>query len=244
VASITVSKLFELALKRINVIQGGGTLQPTDADDALFYANNWIDSLAIDAITIPFQLGTTFPMVSGQASYTVGTGGNVNIPRPTYIDHVNYIDASLNPPIERELTELTPDAWDAIPIKGLTNPLPTFYYWQPTYATSGQGTLYFWLVPTSSVLTGVIYAGSPVAQFVNLTDTLALPPGWQWFIQENLAVFFASIFRENLPVDPQLAESAKMSKLLITRANMRTKEMTLDPALTYNSPRSNIYTGP
>lgn len=243
-AAITVSKLFELSLKRINVIPQGGSLPPNDADDALFYANNWIDSLAIDAITIPFQLRTTFPIVSGTGSYTVGTGGNVNIPRPTYIDHVNYIDASLTPAIERELTELTTDAWDAVPIKTLTNPLPTFWYWQPTYATSGQGTLYFWLVPTSSVLTGVIYAGSPVAQFVNLTDTLALPPGWTFFMQENLAVFFASTFRENLPVDPELSKSAMMSKLAITRANMRTREMTLDPALTYNSPRSNIYTGP
>lgn len=240
--AITVSKLFELSLKRINVIQGGGSLLSTDADDALFYANNYLDSLAIESITVPFILRTTFPIVSGQASYTVGTGGNVNTPRPTFVDHVNYIDASLSPTIERELDELDNDAWAAVPIKTLTNPLPSFYHWEPTYV-GGFGTLYFWLIPTSTLLTGVLYSGSPVAQFINLTDTLALPPGWQWFLQENLAVFFASIFRENLPPDPQLVESARLAKLAITRSNARPREMRLDPALTTGAPLSNIYTG-
>lgn len=242
-AAITVSKLFELALKRINVIGQGGSITAVDADDALLYANNWIDSLSIENITIPFILRTTWTMVSGQASYTVGTGGDINIPRPTFIEHVNYIDGSLSPAIERELDYLTDDAYAAIPIKTLTNLLPSFYYWNPTYA-SGLGTLHFWLVPTSSVLTGVLYSHSPVAQFVNLTDTLVLPPGWQFFMQENLAVFFASTFRENLPADPELVRSATMSKLMITRANLRPQETTVDPALVLGSPRSNIYTGP
>ncbi len=241
--AITVSKLFELALKRVNVIQAGGSLDANDADDALFYANNWLDSLAIESITIPFLLRTTWPMVSGTASYTVGTGGDVNIPRPTYIDHVNYIDASLSPAVERELDLLTDDAYAAIPIKTLTNVLPSFAYWNPTYA-GGFGSLSFWLVPTSALLTGVLYSRSPVAQFVNLTDTLSVPPGWQWFTQENLAVFFAGTFRENLPVDPSLVESAKLSKLAITRSNMRLQETSVDPGLTYGSPRSNIYVGP
>ena len=242
-AAITVSKLFELALKRINVIGQGGSLTANDGDDALSFANNWLDSLAIEQITIPFRLRTTWTMVSGTATYTVGTGGDINIPRPTYIDHVNYIDASLSPSIERELTPLTDAAYAAIPIKTLTNLLPSYYYWNPTYA-SGLGTLTFWLVPTSSVLTGALYAGSPVAQFVNLTDTLSVPPGWQWFLQENLAVFFAAIYRENLPPDPELVKSAMLSKLAITRANLRLQEMTVDPALTHGSPRSNIYVGP
>ena len=240
--SITVSKLFELALKRINVIPQGGSLSANDADDALNYANNWIDALAIENLTIPFILSTTFPITPSKASYTVGTGGDINIPRPTYLTHVNYIDASLTPSVERELPYLTDDAWAAIPIKTLTNPLPSFYYWNPTYA-AGLGTLSFWLVPTSALLTGVLYAYSPVAQFVNLTDTLALPPGWQWFMQENLAVYFASTFRENLPPDPQLVQSAMQAKASIKRANTRLEEMSLDPALTYGSPRSNIYTG-
>lgn len=242
-ASITVSKLFELALKRINVIPQGGSLSANDGDDALFYANNWIDALATERLTIPFVKRTTWTMTSGTASYTVGTGGDVNVAKPVFVDHVNYIDASLSPSIERELDFLTDDAYAAIPIKTLTNTLPSFYYWNPTYA-SGLGTLHFWLVPTSSDLTGVLYAPSAVAQFTALTDTIVLPPGYQWFMQENLAVFFAGIYRENLPPDPQLVRSAMESKLAIMRANSRLQEMSLDPTLTYGAPQSNIYTGP
>lgn len=239
---ITVSKIFELALKRVNVIPAGQSMDAFDGNDAMFYANNWIDSLAIQNLTIPFVLRTTFPIVSGQQTYMVGYGGDINIPRPTFIQHVNYIDGSLTPPIEREMEYLTDDAWAAIPIKTQTNPLPTFYYWNPTYA-GGLGSLSFWLVPTSSVLTGVLYAPSPVAQFVNLNDALVLPPGWQWFIQENLAVFFAGIFRENLPVDPNLVKSASDALASIKRSNTRLLEMSIDPALTHDAPRSNIYTG-
>lgn len=239
-APITVSKIFELALKRVNVIPAGGSMDAFDSDDALFYANNWIDSLSIQNLTIPFLLATPFPMVAGKQTYTVGVGGDVNMPRPTFVDHVNYIDGSLNPPIERELAYLTDDAWAAIPIKGQQNPLPTFYYWTATYPL---GSLSFWLVPTSGVLTGVLYSQSPVSQFQQLNDPLIVPPGWQWFIQENLAVFFAGIFRENLPVDPNLAQSARDAMASVKRANTRLLEMSVDPALTINTPRSNIYTG-
>lgn len=242
-ASLTVAQLFSLAMKRVNILQAGEDPTADDLADALLYANNWIDSLAIEKLTIPFVLRTTWTILSGQASYTVGTGGNINVAKPVFVDHVNYIDASLSPAVERKLDFLTDDAYAAIPIKTLTNPLPTFYYWNPTYA-AGLGTLHFWLVPTSSVLTGVLYAPSAVAQFVNTTDTIVLPPGYQFFMQENLAVQFGSTFRENLPIDPELKQSAKESKAAIKRANTRLIEMSIDPALTYGSPRSNIYVGP
>lgn len=240
--AITVTQLITLAMKRVNILQAGESLSAEDLADGLMYANLWIDSLSIESMTLPFVLRTTFPMVSGQAIYTVGIGGDVNVARPTVAPKVNYLDASLSPAIERELTPLTDAAYQAIPIKTLTNPLPSFSYWNPTY-NGGLGSLFFWLVPTSSVLTGVLYAPSAVPQFVNGTDTVVFPPGWQFFVLENLAVYYGATWRENLPVDPELKESARLSKASIKRANWRPTDMTLDPALTMGSPRSNIYVG-
>ena len=241
--SITVSRLLELAMKRCNYLAAGDSLTNVDAQDGLALANSFLDYLSVQSLTIPYILGTQFPMTSGKASYTIGVGGDINIPNPTILTHVNYIDGSLNPPIERELPYLTDDAWAAIPIKGLTNPLPTFYYWLRTYS-GAQSTLYFWLVPTSSQLTGVLYAPAQLGLFGNLSDTLALPPAARMMLQENLAVYFSSTLRENIPIDPNLVKSASDSLAAYKRSNIRLQEMVVDPALTYGSPRSNIYVGP
>lgn len=241
--SITVLDLLTAAAKRVNILSQNETLDAFEGQDMLVAANFYLDALSIERLAVPFVLRTTWTMISGQASYSVGIGGDINITRPNFVDHVNYIDASLTPAIERELAYLTDDAYAAIPIKTQTNPLPSFYYWNPTY-TSLQGTLSFWLVPTSSVLTGVLYAPSAVSQFGALSDTVALPPGYKFFLQENLAVIFATTFRENIPIDPNLLQSAALAKANIKRMNTRLIEMALGPEYTYGSPRSNIYVGP
>lgn len=243
---MTVAELITLAMKRVNILSVNQSISADDLDDGLSLFNLWLDSLSIQSITIPFLKRSTFPIVSGTGTYTVGPTGDIAIVRPTIMDHVNYIDASLNPSIERELSFLTDDAYAAIPIKTLTNPLPSFYYWKPYLDTDPSlGSLFFWLTPTSSVLTGVLYYPLGVPVFTAGTDTINVPNGWKWFMQENLAVYYGQTWRENIPVDQGLIRSATDAKLWVQRnsSGNRTSEMTIDPALTLTAPRSNIYTG-
>lgn len=231
---MTWADLITIALKRINVVQAGSTPTADDMADAFDLTNLWIDALATERMTIPFLLRSTWTIVSTKGTlttpYTVGTGGDISITRPPKAADlvIKFQDTAVSPTYEYGLDRYTDEEWEAIPQKTLTGTLPVGAYYNPTYA-SGYGSLHLWPVPTQANLQGVLYAPSPIAQAGATTDTIVLPNGYKFFITENLAVLFAATFREGLPVDPALVQSAITSKANIKRANTPTLLMAGDP---------------
>lgn len=231
---MTWTDLITTSLKRINVVQAGGSPSADDLADGLILLNLWIDALAIEGLTIPFLLRSTWTIVSTKGTltnpYTVGAGGDIVVVRPPLKDAIviKYQDTSLTTTEEYTLDRYDDQAWQSIPQKTLTAPLPTVAYYNPTYA-SGLGSLHLWPVPTQASLQGVLYAPSPIAEAAALTDVIVLPAGYKYFIEENLAVILSATFREGLPVDQELKKNAITSKASIKRTNMRTPVMAGDP---------------
>ena len=241
---MTVADLLTAALKRINVIQAGEVPTADDQADAFLRLNDLMDAWQTERLTIPFSLATTFTIVSGTRDYTVGTGGTVNVLRPTGLTAVHFLDNTFTPAVERNLPVLSDAAWYAIPFKTLTNTLPTYAYYNPTYA-AGLGTLSLWMVPTSSSLQGVVYAPSAVPTFTSVTDTILLPPGYRRFIRDNLAVELAPEW--GAQVSPALVQSAVESKAAIKVINVRQMDCsTPDVAALFGglTGATTIYTGP
>jgi hypothetical protein len=244
---MTWADLIQKALQRVNVLQAGEDLSATDAADGFSQLQMWVEYLATQRLTIPYILRTTFTISSTKGTlaspYTVGTGGDINVTKPTSIEFVRFQDTTISSTLEYRLDPLTDDAWGLIPQKNLTSTLPTYYYYNPTYqnTVTNYGSLYLWPVPTQASLQGVLYAPSQVPTPVNLTDTIVLPAGYQWFIQENLSVIYAATFRENLPVDPSIVKSAADAMKWIKSLNVRMSDLTLDRAVLPRQPgRYNI----
>jgi hypothetical protein len=147
----------------------------------------------------------------------------VNIVRPIYIDHINFVDTTPDPDIEYQLSHLTEDAWSRVPIKTLTSPFPTAWYYDSAYPLA---TLSFWPVPTDSNLKGAIYANTAVAEFASLSTAVALPPGYRRMLIKSLAVDMASSF-ERQP-DPSLIMAALEAKSVVKRSNKRLMDMRVD----------------
>lgn len=243
VTSKTVRQLVTDALLRINVIQSNQAPTAEDASTAFSRFNDWVDSVcANDRLAMYSISPATWTINSG--TFSVGPSGTINIPaRPQFIDRVTFIDPAQTPSIERPLIPLTDAAYQSIPIKTLTATYPTYWYYNPTYA-AGLGTLSLWLVPTLS-LTGTLYYPLQVTSFASLDSTISLPPGYNRFMRDNLAVELAEEFRENIPIDPGLLRSAAEAKANVKRLNIRMMDMSVDPAvLWHGGTRSNIYTGP
>jgi hypothetical protein len=70
------------ALKRINSYMPGETISSMDANDALESLNDLLDSLSTQENYIYGSLENILTFVPGQYQYTIGTGGNFNVPRP------------------------------------------------------------------------------------------------------------------------------------------------------------------
>jgi hypothetical protein len=244
---MTVADLINRSLGRINYLAQGETPNANDLQDAFAAFKSMLGQWRLERLTVPYVKRTVWNLTSGKGGpltpYTVGTGGDVSVYRPPQPNEitVRYQDTSASPTLERPLISLTDEAWALIPQKDLTSPLPGHYYYNPTYA-SGLGSLHFWLVPTSSTLQGVLYAPASIEDFTATSDTIVLPDGYDYALIDNLAVYLAPQFRENIPPNPALVQSAIEAKQNLKRANFRMSDLHVDGALTVrHGMRYNIF---
>lgn len=231
------------ALQSIGQYAAGESLTAADLALALQVGNQMIGQWANERLTIYTVTRTTWTITANDGSYTVGSGGDVNIARPVFVDHVNFVDTSMDPDLEMPLRMLTDDAYSAISLKALTSTYPQYAYYNPTYPT---GTMILWPTPTSSTLLGAIYAPTAVSTFAAGSTSVSLPPGYEAFIVTNLAVKLAPYFEKQASED--LKREAMEAKAIVKRANTRLMDLSVDSgALIQGNRRWNIidfYTGP
>lgn len=225
-----LADLINPALSEIGVRSAGETLPADIGADALAALNRMMDAWATERLTIPNIVRTTWTISANDGDYTVGTGANINIARPVFVDHVNFIETSANPDVELPLQKLTEAGYAGIVSKAQTSVYPLAWYYNPTVAT---GTLILWPTPTSSTLQGAIYVPTAVAQFASLAATITLPNGYQRAIVKNLAVDLAPSFSRQ--VDPELKAQARESKADIKRANKRDADLSFEAGALVNN---------
>jgi hypothetical protein len=244
--TITVREAGNHALHELGVLAAGETGTADDLNESLEMLNLLVDQWAAERLMIFTVSRTTCNLIPSQQTYTVGTGGDFNVPRPVYVDHVTYINNNMTIPIELRLTSLTDDAWAAVPIKDQTVPLPDCYYYNPTFDGAGWGTLKLWKIPTLANLVGVLYAPQQISEFTGLDDVISLPPGYRRMIVKNLACDLADHFGRQ--PSKGLIDDAYESKLAVKVANGRLLDMAVESAALGQTQRRqfyySIYSGP
>lgn len=237
VLDIITQSMFDLGL-----LQEGEVPTADQAQIGLDAGNEWLDSLADDFLTVYAIARSTWTLTAA-TSYTVGTGGDVNIARPVNaqaIENIGYINSNFTPAIETQLGPcLTEDAYALIPIKTYTNPYPTNFYYSPTWPL---GTLKPWPVPSASLLTGVLYTRTAITEFSALTDVVSVPPGYRRFFRARFALEVASAYAAE--PSAALIKKATEAERSIKTANVRMVDMATDAARLFSGgPKPNIYTG-
>jgi|TARA_R110000824_G_scaffold49264_1_gene138281 hypothetical protein len=225
----TIGDVITASLQDLGLIAASESPTADDSALALSRANDWIDGLATQGLTVyTDNTRTTWTIVSGTTSYTVGTTGTVACSRPTSPDrivNIGYQDTSVSPTQEYLLGRpLTNDAYASLTPKSLTATYPQYWYYEPTF-TSSLGTLSPWPVPTGSGLEGVIYTPTPVTEFSALTDTILLPPGYRRFYRTSLAMELAPSF--SVEPSPSLQRLANDAEVDVKRSNSRTSDLSL-----------------
>lgn len=238
----TVSDVIAGALQRINVLAAGETASGAESADALKRLNVLLDRLGSERLNIPFITRTAKAITASTSTYTIGTGGDINIVRPTYIDRINLLDTTPSPDTEIPLTRLTEEGYAGIVSKADTATYPTHWYYDHKYA-SGLGNIILYPVPTGTTLQMVLYTPTAVPIYSAVTSTVLLPPGYQQMLETNLAVELAAEYGK--AVHPSLAKAAGESLRAIKRANFRMQDLHVDPAgLGSGGGWYDIYTGP
>jgi hypothetical protein len=235
----TVNDVIRGSLQLLGIVAAGEPLSSSDADLGLEFLNGLLGQFEAEQYMLPWRRRTTATLTASQSSFTVGSGGDINIVRPVYFDQINYLDTSLDPDQEFPLVSLSDDAYASLAAKAQTATTPSHYYYNPLFTTA-RGTLIPYPIPTSSTLQWVLYTQQAIARFAALTDSFSLPPAWERMLRTNLAVELAGPFEKQPP--PWIVESARESKAAVRRSNLRVQDMSVDAQLTPQTGRYNIYT--
>lgn len=232
---MTANDLIASSLRLIGVLANGEAPSAAEASDGLTILNQLLDSWNTERLAIfTIQRQVVVPAVLKQA-YTVGTGGDFNIPRPPRIERVGVISlVNAAQPLELPVEMLTDVGWQAIPVKNISSSLPLKVWNDLGYPLM---TLSFWPIPSVQV-NFALYTWTALTQFPDLVTDEEFPPGYLKALRYNLALDLAPEFGVQ-QVPPIVAAQAVESKGKIKALNQPVLDLRCDSAVV--NPRGGVY---
>ena len=208
-----------------------------EASDGMAVMNSMLDAWGIERLMVYQVQQTTNSWTSGNASRTIGSGGNFNTTRPTKIAEEGNFFRDGSTSIDYPLMWLGDrDSYDRILLKSSTSSYPQWLFADMGYPLV---TLYVWPVPTQT-LTLYLNTWKPLQNFTSLTTDLALPPGYQSAIEYNLCTWYGPEFGTAAKISPETIKMASLLKQNIKAINRPDLVARTDAALKGGTPY-NIY---
>lgn len=222
---MTGNDLFTSAMRIAGVLASGEVVPANEIADVQVIANQMLEAWGTEKLLV-FTLARSIPFnfVAGTGSYTLGTSGAFNIPRPATIEYVSYVyNANPSQPLEQRIYMYNDAEWADVPVKNIFSPLP-----QGVYDDGGFPfrTLTFWPIPNDSTVQTIIGGWQALTQFTDLTTDNTFPPGYIDAIKYNLAVRIAAEWPGN--ITPLAADLATKSMARIKAINVPEICVTID----------------
>jgi hypothetical protein len=195
-----VQDVLNNALEYIGAYAPGETPNANDQATALFWANVDLDLLSAKKLS-PLGLANLLAALSGAASYTFGPGQTWNTARPVKIKSASTVAAN---GIETSIEIVSAEQWTKIRDKTRVGLFVKQLLWDAGYPA---GNIFVTPKPAAGNVSLWMYV--PIVQFVNLTDTVNLSPGFADCVIKRLALNLVFPFGRPMPDGlPQLAADA------------------------------------
>lgn len=221
----TALDLITGALRKIGQYSPGEALDSQDANDALDSFNGMLDLWSNQKLSVYNQTETVKALTSGQASYTVGTGGDFNIERPYRVAKAYSRITTGASSVDFPCQITTLEKYGDIGMKSQPGPWPKLVFYNAGWP-SGQ--LIFWPVPQSGVEFH-LWTDS-VFSALNLTDVVNLPRGYFLGLQYSLAEILCSEYGMGVP--PDIKRFAKEFRDIVRAQNAQPQaEAAVDQAI-------------
>lgn len=190
---MTALDLISSSLRLINIMAAGEVTPIDMANDSLQVLNDMIDSWNTDRLAIYTIQTNDFDFILSQQVYTLGTGGDFDIPRPPRIEGMSTIQfTDPSNPVEIPIAMYTVAEWqDQVPVKqGVTGSIPLICYDDGAFPLRK---LTFWPTPVDQPNKFRLYSWQALpAQ--TLETEVSFPPGYRQAIRYELAVLLAAEF--------------------------------------------------
>jgi len=199
----TALQIIERALLDLTVLGDGEVATAQQASDGLVYLNDLIQSWANEGLMIN-QVVTDDFTVSGAASYTMGSGGDIDTTRPMEILTAYFTSSGVDYPVNI----VSRQEYEGITLKTNGSTYPYLIY--PDFAYP-LVTIYQYPVPTGGTLH--ISSIKPLTEMATTATVLSLPPGYERSLRLNLGVELMPQYGyENMLIMQKADESKKTIK--------------------------------
>lgn len=211
------------ALRLISSATPGEAIEGTEANNALVVLNQLTAAFSVEWGLINDVVVETFPLVVGQASYTIGAGGNFNTVRPDTIFNQWLYDTQSG--IRYPIKQLADNQYNAIPLDTIQS-IPKAIYYDQQYPL-GIISVY----PVAALTTYQLNLESykPIAQFATLTSTMNLPGEYFKTLKLLLADELAPEY--GFEITGKLAENIERIRTLMKARNFKRSVASFDSAI-------------
>jgi hypothetical protein len=238
----TAADIIKSAFRIIGVIGKSEVPTNDEMQDGMQALNLMLEMWSARRLMVRGTIQSNFPLIANQYSYTIGTGGNFNTPKPititsAFIRDGNNIDTGLDI-IER-------DEYDSYGDKLITSsrPIALCYDAGAAQQASQLGTVLFYYIPDASTpYTVFLQLQVQLTDFAFLTDAVTFEAKYGEAMKYELAKRLWREYREaNLPIPGDILDLAAKALCVIEKTNHELPRATIEVP-----PRKsvfNVYTG-
>lgn len=212
----TVLDLITASLQDLGAIALGEVPTAAEGQACLNALNNMVEQWNTESLIVYNIAPQLFAYVAGQASYTMGTGGDFNADRPVTIESA-YNRGNAGMPNEVDYPIYVTNNYEEysdIITKRIETTLPLIVYYNGDVPLQ---TLTFWPIPVDTTYAPYLWFWTKITNFALISDTITLPPGYKRALQKNLSLEVAPAYGST--VSPLLERQAVESKGQIKRIN-------------------------
>jgi hypothetical protein len=221
---MVTADLIRATLRLIGAISSSETPNADESSDALEALNLMLGSWGASRF-LSKNTQTITHTLTGAASYTIGSGGDIDTIRPSAIFTAYYTLGGLDYPLQ----VLDYKTYSEIGTKNI-GAIPEYVVLKPDYPLS---TIYLFPVPANGTLT---LDNVRPATDLTLADDLPYPPEWIRALKFNLAIEIAPEF--GFTVAPELVAMAKESRDIVLRSMVTIPLAKFDALLPCNMKQS------
>lgn len=205
----TMRDIINSAMRKINVLGVGSTLEEEEVNDAFESLKGMVASWSTNGALIYTETTETFPL-TGSVSYTIGSGADFNtvVPRDIKSAYVTY--AGYDIPVDI----IGSKTYSTITDKDETG-TPDKIFFDSNYPTAN---IYVWPVGYSGT-TLTITSEKPLTEITSLDDVFSMPPEYERALKFNLAIEVAPEYEAE--ASPTVRQIASRSLKNIERQNRK-----------------------
>ena len=224
----TVRDLLSDALLLLGVQDPSEAMSADVAAVCLRRLNAMLNTWSAQSLMVYTSNRVVLPLTIGQAAYTLGTGGDLNTPRPVWFTLASVIPTASAPTLEIPVDILDDAQWQDVSIKTISSNFPLQIHPRGDYP---MNTIDVWPVPTAACSL-VLYPPQQLGSFTSLDTVVSLPAAYEEAITYNFAPRIASIFGAATP--PDVARIAMISLDAVRAQNLQTPLLRVDSSMCGN----------